>query len=178
MSRKIVLFFLIIALAMPAIAWAGPKHIEYEHLDSCMPQSKDGTQVREGIWYKGVCFGKPKIILRITDFVLEAMCSVQSFSCIGIAAMSPDERAYYESLKVYAVSRPDAKVCVQRNDTWRRDMITAGDVQCTPSHHGARSYDFVMRKGCVLDGDLVIGCVTLTDAQIARAKAVDTIAAE
>lgn len=79
MVRKIVLF---VAMCLAAPAWAEPKVVEYERIESCAPWSKDGTQVFEGIWRDGVCFQKPSVILRVTDFVFEIVCSPETFTCV------------------------------------------------------------------------------------------------
>ncbi len=111
----------------------------------------------------------PKVSLRVTDFTLGLMCSVQTLSCVEWAKMSHEQLAHYESLKATRpISSP--KVCVQRDGTWQREMITSAAAPCSIPHNAARSYDFVMRKGCITLGTLVLGCTDLTDEQIAAAR--------
>lgn len=165
--RKTTLFMAAFALwTVPALA--GPRVVEYQPIDTCGPFSVDGSQVFESAWVSGNCRDR-KVSLRVTDFTLELMCSVQTLTCVAKAKMTPAQLAHYESLKS---TRPidSPKVCVQRNGTWQREMITSQAALCSIPHNAARAYDFVMRKGCIVLGTLVLGCTDLTDEQVANAQ--------
>jgi hypothetical protein len=169
MLRKIALFIVAIIAPLASPAFAGPKVVEHERIESCKPFSVDGSQVFESAWVGGQCAGRPKVTLRITDFTLELMCSVQTLTCVEKAKMTSEQLAHYESLKsTKPIDSP--KVCIQRDGTWQREMITSQAALCSIPHNAARSYDFVMRKGCVVLGNLILGCTTLSDEQIAHAR--------
>lgn len=169
MQRMIALWISAILVAgSPAIA--GPKVIEYERMDTCPPFSVDGTQVFESAFLNGTCAGKRKVTLRIADYDLEALCSVAALACKPKSAFTREEAALYQKLATYRKTLPGAVRCVQRNESWRRDMITVEDAGCGLGYNAARSYDFVMKKGCVLLPNLVVGCIDLTDDQVARAR--------
>lgn len=166
--RKIALWIFAMIAALTGPALAGTRVIEHEQIETCGPFSVDGSQVFESAWVSGNCRDR-KVSLRVTDFTLELMCSVQTLTCVEKAKMTPAQLAHYESLKsTKPIDTP--KVCVQRNGTWQREMITSYAAMCSIPHNAARSYDFVMRKGCVVLGALVLGCTDLTDEQIVRAR--------
>lgn len=168
----IALFAIVIAIAGPS--WAGQKVVQYERLLSCTPGTVDGSQVIEPVFAGGDCNGKKKVVLRITDFTLEAICSIEGLACVHKSQMDAEQLVHYERMKAYRKPMPEFAVCVQRHDTWLREMITSKPELCSPGINAARSYESVLRRGCVWFGSAKIGCVELTREQIDQAFATES----
>ena len=147
----------------------------FEPMKACAVGSYDSVQAFENYNADGGCDGaSPKFTRRIADFRIGAYCSVIPLQCTEEAKLEGAERVRYDWLRTQVRTLPNAKECVQYADdgSWELVGVTAGNVECSPVKHGARYYDYVRDKACVMNGPSVVGCVPLPAHLAREARAV------
>lgn len=136
-----------------------------QKLEPCKPVVKDGTQVLEYVFAGGDCSSNNGKLVRIVDFKLGVICSKIQSGCVAEADMDERVKAYYNKMRDLANLSKSLlfQQCVQTDGiTFSVEMVTGKKIDCNPSKHAIRSYEFVLGRACVMDGGHALGCVPIT----------------
>jgi len=159
MAKFLVAIACALAGVLAGTAAATGQDLEYR-FTSCPEWTVDGSQVIEYANESGDCLGSAKAGVRVADFVLDLLCSIQAQECIHVDDMDEDQKAYFERLRTFAKPTFDFKRCSHTGASWRSEMITGAKTRCNPLYNGARHYDMVLKRACVMWGPKRLGCIS------------------
>lgn len=167
---RLLAAFLLSLTAITGVSHAQEVTRQEFNVDVCKYGTIDGSQVFVMAFLDGDCVGKPKVFLYIADFKLGAICSVTALKCIKVANMTEEQLNFYHELTLHrSKTINDPKVCTQYFGDWVRfEMITGKKAGCSPSFNGARSFDKLLKQGCVYLAQKRIDCIEYTDEEFKR----------